>query len=85
MKIEDWGKFTTDSVKLPNGQSMQVHLYQNTKTGGVDYQTQDYKVTACGPSSMRTPATMPQLAAYYSQVFRNAGVKNFKFVITPTK
>ncbi len=27
----------------------------------------------------------PQLAAYYSQVFRNAGVKNFKFVITPTK
>ncbi|EHP38838.1 hemagglutinin-related protein, partial [Cupriavidus basilensis OR16] len=27
----------------------------------------------------------PQLAAYYSQVFRNAGVKNFKFVITPIK
>lgn len=42
--IEDWGKYTSDSVKMPNGQSMQIHFYQNTKTGAIDYQTQDYKV-----------------------------------------
>lgn len=29
---------------MTNAQSMQVHFYQKTKTGAVDYQTQDYKV-----------------------------------------
>lgn len=27
----------------------------------------------------------PELASYYSKVFTDAGVTNFKFVITPTK
>lgn len=27
-KIEDWGKFTTKSVTMPNGQSMQIHYYK---------------------------------------------------------
>jgi filamentous hemagglutinin len=27
----------------------------------------------------------PALASYYSKIFKDAGVKNFKFVITPTK
>lgn len=43
-KIEDWAKYKTDSVKMPNGQSKQIHFYKNEKTGKVDYSTQDYKV-----------------------------------------
>lgn len=43
-KISDWKKFTTESVRMPNGQSMQIHYYKNVKTGKIDYKTQDYKV-----------------------------------------
>lgn len=43
-KISDWKKFTTKSVRMPNGQSMQIHYYKNVKTGKIDYKTQDYKV-----------------------------------------
>lgn len=43
-KIEDWNKYTTKSVVMPNGQSMQIHFYMNTKTGKIDYETKDFKV-----------------------------------------
>jgi len=43
-KIADWGKYTTQSVTMPNGQSMQVHYYMNSVTGKVDYVTSDFKV-----------------------------------------
>jgi hypothetical protein len=42
--ITDWSKFTTNAVKMPNGQNLQVHFYQNTQTGKVDYLTPDFKV-----------------------------------------
>jgi hypothetical protein len=35
-KIEQWGKFTTPHVTLPNGQKLQIHFYKNTATGKVD-------------------------------------------------
>ncbi|MBN2655261.1 MAG: hypothetical protein JXR79_09165 [Nitrospirae bacterium] len=43
-KIEDWAKYYTRSVSMPNGQSMQIHFYQNIKTGKIDYSSVDYKV-----------------------------------------
>jgi Possible hemagglutinin (DUF637)/Hemagglutinin repeat len=43
-KIEDWGKYTTQTVKMPNGQPLQIHFYQNTQTGVIDYFTSDFKV-----------------------------------------
>lgn len=43
-KIEDWDKMTTESIKMSNGQSMQIHFYRNNKTGKVDYETKDFKV-----------------------------------------
>ncbi|WP_244136384.1 filamentous hemagglutinin N-terminal domain-containing protein [Burkholderia sp. BCC0405] len=42
--ITDWGKYTTQSAKMPNGQSMQIHYYMNAVTGKVDYVTSDFKV-----------------------------------------
>jgi filamentous hemagglutinin len=42
--IADWGKYTTQSATMPNGQSMQVHYYMNSVTGKVDYVTPDFKV-----------------------------------------
>ena len=43
-KITDWVKFTTESVKLGNGQKKQIHFYKNLKNGKVDYETVDYKI-----------------------------------------
>jgi len=43
-RIEDWEKMTTESIKLPNGQSNQIHFYKNSKTGKIDYETKDFKV-----------------------------------------
>jgi filamentous hemagglutinin len=42
--IADWEKFTTNSITLKNGQSMQIHFYKNVKTGIIDYTSKDYKV-----------------------------------------
>ncbi len=42
--IADWGKFKTQSVRAPNGQSLQIHYYRNTVTGTIDYVTPDFKV-----------------------------------------
>jgi filamentous hemagglutinin len=42
--ISDWGKFTTKSVTMPNGQRLQIHFYWNKVTNKVDYITPDYKV-----------------------------------------
>jgi filamentous hemagglutinin len=42
--IADWGKYTTQSTTMANGQSMQVHYYMNSVTGKVDYVTPDFKV-----------------------------------------
>ena len=41
--IEDWGKFRTQSIQLPNGQSSQIHFYQNKVTGEVNLNI-DFKV-----------------------------------------
>jgi hypothetical protein len=43
-KIEDWSKYKTNSVTMPNGQRLQIHFYKNKTTGKVDYITEDYKV-----------------------------------------
>lgn len=40
----DWGKDTTQSVTMSDGQSMQVHYYMNSVTGAVDYVTREFKV-----------------------------------------
>ncbi|CAO4846599.1 MAG: hypothetical protein CNLJKLNK_01354 [Holosporales bacterium] len=42
--IADWAKYKTESVSMPNGQSMQIHFYKNDKTGRIDYVTKDFKV-----------------------------------------
>jgi len=42
--IRDWKKYTTKSVRMPNGQNLQIHYYKNEKTGKIDYDTPDYKV-----------------------------------------
>ena len=42
--IKNWAKFTTRSIKLPSGQSRQIHFYKNLKTGAIDYNTIDFKV-----------------------------------------
>ena len=43
-RLTDWGKFKTQSIDLPNGQSVQIHFYQNRVTGKINYTHQDYKV-----------------------------------------
>lgn len=42
-KIEDWGKFTTQSITLPSGQRSQVHYYMNKITGELNLNI-DFKV-----------------------------------------
>jgi filamentous hemagglutinin len=42
-KIEDWGKFTTQSVSLPSGQRSQIHFYMNKVTGELNLNI-DFKV-----------------------------------------
>lgn len=43
-KIEDWIKFTTPSIRLSNGQSVQVHYYKNIVSKKIDYSTYDFKI-----------------------------------------
>lgn len=43
-KITDWTKKTTESIPLLNGQRIQVHYYQNTVTGKIDYIHSDFKI-----------------------------------------
>jgi hypothetical protein len=42
--ITDWKKYTTQSVTMPNGQSLQIHFYMNSVTGKIDYVTPDFKI-----------------------------------------
>ncbi|APG31156.1 hemagglutinin repeat-containing protein [Granulibacter bethesdensis] len=42
--ISEWGKYTTKSVIMPNGQSLQIHFYMNSTTGKIDNVTKDFKV-----------------------------------------
>jgi len=42
--INDWGKYTTKSLALRNGQSKQIHFYLNSATGQVDYTHIDFKI-----------------------------------------
>lgn len=42
--ISEWGKYNTQSVTMPNGQSLQIHYYMNGVTGKIDYVAQDFKV-----------------------------------------
>jgi hypothetical protein len=44
-QISDWGKYKTQSVTLPTGESRQIHFYMNKKTGKVDYETVDFKIS----------------------------------------
>jgi len=41
--MEDWGKYTTVSIRLQNGQSKQIHFYYNKITDKVNYNI-DFKV-----------------------------------------
>jgi hypothetical protein len=43
-RVEDWAKFKTESVNMPNGQRLQIHYYRNTVTGRIDHVTPDFKV-----------------------------------------
>jgi hypothetical protein len=43
-QITDWQKLATPSVKLPSGQKVRVHFYQNRLTGEVNYTHHDFKV-----------------------------------------
>ena len=42
--IGDWKKFKTESIRSPDGGSIQVHFYKNIKTSEIDYGTSDFKV-----------------------------------------
>jgi hypothetical protein len=41
--IADWGKYTTQSITLPDGQRSQIHFYMNNVTGDVNLNI-DFKV-----------------------------------------
>lgn len=43
-EVADWGKFTTKSIEMPNGQRAQIHFYQNKVTGQVNYTHPDFKI-----------------------------------------
>ena len=43
-KITDWMKMKTPSIKLPNGQKVQIHYYKNQVTGKVNYTHADFKI-----------------------------------------
>jgi hypothetical protein len=42
-RIEDWGKFRTQSIELPGGQTSQIHFYRNRVTGQVNLNI-DFKI-----------------------------------------
>lgn len=42
-KIEEWSKYTTESITLPSGQRSQVHFYKNNVNGKVNLNV-DFKV-----------------------------------------
>lgn len=42
-RIEDWGKFTTQTIVLPSGQRSQIHYYMNKVTGKLNFNI-DFKV-----------------------------------------
>ena len=42
--LSDWGKYKTPSVRLPSGETRQIHFYRNSRTGKIDYETVDFKV-----------------------------------------
>jgi hypothetical protein len=42
-RIEDWGKFRTQSIELPGGQASQIHFYRNRVTGQVNLNI-DFKI-----------------------------------------
>jgi len=41
--MADWSKYSTPSIKFPNGESKQIHYYFNDKTGEVCYKI-DFKI-----------------------------------------
>ena len=41
--ISDWGKYTTQSITLPDGSRSQIHFYMNNVTGDVNFNI-DFKV-----------------------------------------
>jgi len=43
--MENWGKYSTKHVDLPNGQKVQVHYYYNHVTSEVNYTHSDFKIT----------------------------------------
>ncbi len=42
--IKDWSKFSTNSVHMSTGKSIQVHFYRNVLTGEVNYTHKDFKI-----------------------------------------
>ena len=43
--MENWGKYSTKDIGLPNGQKVQVHYYYNHVTSEVNYTHSDFKIT----------------------------------------
>ncbi|QDX20531.1 hypothetical protein FP568_04155 [Pandoraea pnomenusa] len=76
--VDDWST-SLRNPNSPNGLTPWARVEQQNMVA----QAQKYAAGFDGGVVYHTNS--PQLAAYYSQVFSNSGVKNFKFVITPTK
>ncbi|KVM84608.1 filamentous hemagglutinin N-terminal domain-containing protein [Burkholderia stagnalis] len=76
--VDDWST-SMRNPNSPNGTTPWALAEQQTMVA----QAQKYSAGFDGGVVYHTNS--PQLAAYYSKVFGNAGITNFKFVITPTK
>lgn len=59
--INDWEKFTTQSVPGPNGSSLQVHFYKNKATGKIDYDTPDFKIKTEIPAIPKSSLSEPKV------------------------
>ena len=62
--IKDWSKFTTTSVEMSTGKKIEVHFYQNLKTGEVNYTHIDYKVKGTVPLFYGRPEQEPKSAPF---------------------
>lgn len=76
--VDDWST-SIRNPNGPNGTTPWALAEQQTMVA----QAQKYSAGFDGGVIYHTNS--PQFAAYYSQVFKDAGVANFKFVITPIK
>lgn len=74
--MNDWGKYKTDSVTLPTGQSVQIHFYMHQPTGKIA--NIDYKVSCAVDYTRRENAVEnnKQASSHSRNIQHNAN--NFK-------